>query len=520
MAFIHSPNIVTNGLVLSLDAANPKSYGPTTVEALVVAGGGGGGMDMGGGGGGGGLLYGSSMSITAGTAYTVTVGAGGYGAPSAGGGYRTDGAGPQPTYHQFTISATAGGNSTFSSLTAVGGGYGASSYWGYTPNYGLGGSGGSGGGASGYSNGTSGSGGGAGTAGQGNRGGNVGGQYYSGGGGGAGAAGADGTNQAHGGIGVYNSILGIGYYWAGGGGGGAYSLSAGGNGGLGGAGGGAVGTTIGGAGLNNGSPGGGGSPGSQTNTPGGNAGANTGGGGGGGSHYNSNNKGGEGGSGIVVIRYAGAQKATGGTITTVGGYTIHTFTTSGTFTTGANWGDLSGNSITGTLTNGPTYSSANGGYITFDGVNDYVDTLVTKSASCTFCCWAKTTVADYRMLFNAGPSGVGPDLFFYAGNLYWNTWDGASNLFAAIPASVTDGNWHYYVVVNDGASNTKLYYDCTLLGAAAYRSAAANTNLTIGGNTESYMWTGSISSFLLYNRALTAPEILQNFNALRGRYGI
>ena len=83
MAFIHSPNIVTNGLVLSLDAANPKSYGPTTVEALVVAGGGGGGMDMGGGGGGGGLLYGSSMSITAGTAYTVTVGAGGYGAPSA-----------------------------------------------------------------------------------------------------------------------------------------------------------------------------------------------------------------------------------------------------------------------------------------------------------------------------------------------------------------------------------------------------------------------------------------------------
>jgi hypothetical protein len=75
---------------------------------------------------------------------------------------------------------------------------------------------------------------------------------------------------------------------------------------------------------------------SQTNTPGGNAGANTGGGGGGGSHYNVTNKGGEGGSGIVVVRYAGPQKATGGTVTSVSGYTIHTFTSSGTFTPGAN----------------------------------------------------------------------------------------------------------------------------------------------------------------------------------------
>jgi hypothetical protein len=107
-------------------------------------------------------------------------------------------------------------------------------------------------------------------------------------------------------------------------------------------------------------------------TPGGNAGANTGGGGGGGSHYNVTNKGGEGGSGIVVIRYAGAQKATGGTITTVGNYTVHTFTTSGTFTPGLYWSDCSGNNNTGVLTNGPTYNSANGGSIVFDGADDSV----------------------------------------------------------------------------------------------------------------------------------------------------
>jgi hypothetical protein len=39
-----------------------------------------------------------------------------------------------------------------------------------------------------------------------------------------------------------------------------------------------------------------------------------------------------GGSGVVIVRYSGTQRATGGTVTTVGGYTYHTFTSSGTFT--------------------------------------------------------------------------------------------------------------------------------------------------------------------------------------------
>jgi hypothetical protein len=234
------------------------------------------------------------------------VGAGGYGGPAGGGGYRTDGAGPQPSYHQFTISATNGGNSTFGSLTAIGGGYGGSSYYGYTPNNGYGNTGGSGGGASGYSDGNTGRGG-AGTYGQGYAGGGGGGQYYSGGGGGAGGAGGGGGGQANGGPGILNPILGADYYWGGGGGGAAYSLSTGGNGGIGGGGGGAVGTTTGGIGYNTGNPGGGGSPGSQTNKPGGDAGANTGGGGGGGSHYNLTNKGGEGGSGIVIVKFSSSQ---------------------------------------------------------------------------------------------------------------------------------------------------------------------------------------------------------------------
>jgi hypothetical protein len=269
--------------------------GSIEVEYLIVGGGGGGGMDMGGGGGGGGVLTGSHI-LTPGS-YTITVGAGGAGAPAG----STNG---QPGFHQFTISATNGVNSSFNGLTSIGGGFGASSYYGYTPNFGTPGNGGSGGGPSGYSDGGTRSGG-TGISGQGFNGGGGGGQYYSGGGGGAGAVGTSSTNRPDGGAGKFSGILGRPFYWGGGGGGASYSLSQGGLGGIGGGGGGALGdTTAGGrqaiewgiAGTN-------GACCSWANVPGGRGGINTGGGGGGGSHYNANNKGGDGGSGIVIIRY-------------------------------------------------------------------------------------------------------------------------------------------------------------------------------------------------------------------------
>jgi len=263
-----------------------------TVEYLIVGGGGGAGMDMGGGGGGGGVLNGTAVLGTG--SYTITVGGGGAGAPAAG----TNG---QPSGHQYTISAVAGGASSALGFTANGGGYGGSSYFGYTPNYGYGGAGGNGGGASGYSDGNTGRGG---TGNQGYNGGGSGGQYYSGGGGGAGANGVSGTSRPDGGAGKLNTILGRPFYWAGGGGGASYSLSTGGYGGTGGGGGGALGEAPGGTGgIAWGQGGFGGGPNQWANRPGGNGATNTGGGGGGGSHYNSNNKGGDGGSGIVIIRF-------------------------------------------------------------------------------------------------------------------------------------------------------------------------------------------------------------------------
>jgi hypothetical protein len=108
------------------------------VEVLVVAGGGGAGSDMGGGGGGGGVISTTSYSVTAGSPITVTVGAGGTGAPAGNG-------------NHATTKGTNGGNSVFGTLTAIGGGAGGTSY--YTFGNSFGNSGGSGGGGSGYNNG-------------------------------------------------------------------------------------------------------------------------------------------------------------------------------------------------------------------------------------------------------------------------------------------------------------------------------------------------------------------------------
>ena len=493
MAASLGPNLIEDGLVLSLDAGDINSIMGATVEVLVVAGGGGGGMDMGGGGGGGGVIYNSSYSVTQGTAITVTVGNGGTGAPAAG----TSG---QSGGHQYTVSATQGGNSVFGSITATGGGYGGSSYFGYTPNYGYGGSGGSGGGASGYSDTSTGRAG-AGTSGQGFNGGGSSGQYYSGGGGGAGGLGASGPNTPNGGPGILYPTMSP-YYFGGGGGGAGYSIN-GGSGGIGGGGGGAVGTTFGGAGLNNGSAGGGGSPNSQTNTPGGDAGANTGGGGGGGSHYNANNRGGNGGSGIVIVRYSGPQKATGGTISTVAGYTIHTFTSSGTFTPYLNWYDSSGNNKTFALdSSGITWNS--GGYFTLANAGAILsNNAITTSTTCTVIIWIKTTDTQ-ALIFKGNNSGSFYLAAYYVGSGFYSDNCGSptywiDTISVANPnPTYLDGNWHMWEMKN--------------VNFSAWTTFEFNR---YGGYT---FGNGAVGKIMIYNRNLSSDESLQIYNATKSRY--
>jgi len=266
-----------------------------TASYLVVAGGGSGGgayanfSGNAGGGGAGGLLTSTFLlSLTA--TYTITIGAG---AASTSG--TSSGAGNSGS--NSVISGTG-----ITTITTIGGGYGGGAGSGAS-----GGSGGSGGGAGSAGGGSAGTG----TSGQGNNGGATGnGGAASGGGGGAGAVGGNGavSQTGAGGAGTASSITGSSVTYAGGGGGGgANGYTAGAGGGGGGGSGGAF-QVAGVAGI-----------------------ANTGGGGGAGGAGNSavSVPSGAGGSGIVIISYTGAQQFGGGTVTSSGGNTIHTFTTSG-----------------------------------------------------------------------------------------------------------------------------------------------------------------------------------------------
>lgn len=191
---------------------------------------------------------------------------------------------------------------------------------------------------------------------------------------------------------------------------------------------------------------------------------------------------------------------------------------------GSTWTNLgtAGSGANATLMNSPTFSTSGGGSIVFNGSNQYANVAVTKTANCTFSCWATTTATlTQPMLFIAGPNGSGPDLFFYTGVVAWNTWDGVSASFGNIPATANNGAWHHWVVVTDTvANNTKLYYDGSLYGSTTYKSAAASTDLRIGGTTDTYMWTGNIAIFTVNNIALTATQVTTNYNAQKSRFGL
>ena len=195
---------------------------------------------------------------------------------------------------------------------------------------------------------------------------------------------------------------------------------------------------------------------------------------------------------------------------------------------GTTWTDLSGNSRDGTLTNGPTYSSANGGSIVFDGTNDYVQCSgsLTVTAA-TFVAWIKrngTQGAYDGILFSRGSVTTGMNFSSYTNQLGYH-WNDAANTY----------NWSSGLVVPD-ATWCMLAVSVTSTAATAYLCQTSGT--TTATNTVSHgssllndikiaqddagsrFFNGNIAIAQLYNTALSAAEISQNFEANRARFGV
>ena len=205
---------------------------------------------------------------------------------------------------------------------------------------------------------------------------------------------------------------------------------------------------------------------------------------------------------------------------------------------GTAWTDLSGRGNNGTLTNGPTYSSANSGSIGFDGSNDYV-TLGTPSAlngvqvPITICMWAKANAfSTYNTLWGVYKSISSSQLYSLlrvdSGTLRYFASNSAGGIQVNGTLTPSVNVWNFYAVTVSGSisSPSVTIYLNNSSQTFSYSAFSSSPDLTvdfrIGGNQGgvSEVWNGNISNAMWYNRALSAAEISQNYNALRGRFGI
>ena len=189
---------------------------------------------------------------------------------------------------------------------------------------------------------------------------------------------------------------------------------------------------------------------------------------------------------------------------------------------GTTWTDLSGNSNTGTLTNAPTYSSANGGSIVFDGVDDYVTapntSLIHRTSNWSYSCWVNFNgTPSLGTIFENGSwtntllirfetNGI----TIYSMSSYW----GKFNL------SPTLGIW-YKLDFNRNGNFIDFYLNGSYSQSLSFTAdIQPSSNLFIGMSQHAagQCFNGKISNVQIYNRALSATEVSQNYNALKSRY--
>lgn len=187
---------------------------------------------------------------------------------------------------------------------------------------------------------------------------------------------------------------------------------------------------------------------------------------------------------------------------------------------GTTWTDLSGNNNNGTLTNGPTFNSANGSSIVFDGVDDNCNFVFTWPSVFTFNLWIYP-ISAFGGSFPRVISTGNADYFEFAINssrqisYFFPATSWVSNF-----ATLTANQWsNISFINNNGTSNT--YVNGALVHTGASSTATSGTTLYLAnrytGNEASNI---SIASFSIYNQALSASEILQNYNAQKSRFGL
>jgi len=204
---------------------------------------------------------------------------------------------------------------------------------------------------------------------------------------------------------------------------------------------------------------------------------------------------------------------------------------------GTTWRDISKvNQNNGTLVNGPTFNSDNGGSIVFDGTDDYVSIPAHPTSSgLTLSFWAyiPSTLGNLPTLIGDGSqSNTIGYLWIYRSGINSIQWQFATNTVrgAISDSTIFSGSldsWANYVFVADytnyPSGSLTTYKNGVLSNTGTFPNIQIPLSRTrfIGSyNSGLYNLSGSISSYLEYDKSLTQQEVLQNYNATKGRFGL
>jgi hypothetical protein len=200
-----------------------------------------------------------------------------------------------------------------------------------------------------------------------------------------------------------------------------------------------------------------------------------------------------------------------------------------TVATGGGWADRSGNSNHGELVNGPTYSSDGLGGLVFDGTNDYINgpsISTTFTSNLTAETWIKVTASPSDWVRIVGTGGNGGNRTFglwYDVNrrLLWQRYGATDPSIYPTSPILSLNTWHHIIATTSGTTHV-LYLDGVSIGTATAGGpwTASNEAITIGFAGFHTYTTSNISNIRLYNRGLSASEVLQNYNATKGRFGL
>jgi len=196
---------------------------------------------------------------------------------------------------------------------------------------------------------------------------------------------------------------------------------------------------------------------------------------------------------------------------------------------GSTWTDLSGNGYNGTLTNGPTFNSANGGSIVFDGTDDYVlvPNNLTFSTFMTVDIWFRSIKGTRHHIINVNSSSTANSFNFNLndnGYTLWVYWNGSgTNSLRYTTPSLSDGVIRNLTFVHDNTINN-IYINGILLGGASVTGTQTFTNVSgsiyIGAADNQHYTQGNVYNTRIYTRALSDKEVFQNYYALKSRFGL